>query len=245
MDPLAEETPNWNPYRYCFNNPVKFIDPTGLSEGPGDEFNTLDDAAKDFALNYNGVSILNKTEIGSALYKNKNNTFSYTVPKGSQIESKSRDAIGMITTKIESNSFTPQLGLDDIPSGATLAGVIHTHGEDRSGNPDTKYMNEDNKMNDQGDKTPAQSVGGIKFRGEKQIVPSYVVTPNGQLLNYSVYNSNNPKNFRDGKNNTGGNNIPSDPKSPTRINHISPYVCPRIDPIIYNNDGYPIQLKFK
>jgi hypothetical protein len=32
VDPLAEETPDWTPYRYGFHNPLKFIDPTGMSE---------------------------------------------------------------------------------------------------------------------------------------------------------------------------------------------------------------------
>lgn len=35
MDRLAEMTPNWTPYRFAFNNPVVFADPTGLSESKG------------------------------------------------------------------------------------------------------------------------------------------------------------------------------------------------------------------
>jgi len=29
VDPLAEKYYNWSPYVYCYNNPVKYIDPTG------------------------------------------------------------------------------------------------------------------------------------------------------------------------------------------------------------------------
>ena len=29
-DPLFEEFPTWSPYHYCYNNPLRFIDPTGL-----------------------------------------------------------------------------------------------------------------------------------------------------------------------------------------------------------------------
>jgi len=29
-DPLADDLPSFNPYVYTFNNPVNFLDPTGL-----------------------------------------------------------------------------------------------------------------------------------------------------------------------------------------------------------------------
>ncbi|HRG34339.1 MAG TPA: RHS repeat-associated core domain-containing protein [Saprospiraceae bacterium] len=36
VDPLAEKYPSWNPYRYGFNNPIRIIDPTGMSEEDSD-----------------------------------------------------------------------------------------------------------------------------------------------------------------------------------------------------------------
>lgn len=32
VDPLAVIAPSWSPYRYGFNNPMKFVDPTGMLE---------------------------------------------------------------------------------------------------------------------------------------------------------------------------------------------------------------------
>jgi len=32
VDPLAEQAANWTPYRYGYNNPVNFTDPTGMLE---------------------------------------------------------------------------------------------------------------------------------------------------------------------------------------------------------------------
>ncbi|WP_306353669.1 hypothetical protein [Flavobacterium sp. '19STA2R22 D10 B1'] len=37
-DPLSEEFPDWTPYRFGFNNPIRYNDPTGMLENDGDYF---------------------------------------------------------------------------------------------------------------------------------------------------------------------------------------------------------------
>jgi len=70
------------------NNPNMFIDPTGMVRkminGPGDEFTSLEEAAKDFRNEYNGLSISYGIEIATNFYEAKNskgeNYISYTIP---------------------------------------------------------------------------------------------------------------------------------------------------------------------
>jgi RHS repeat-associated protein len=46
IDPLADKAPGWTPYRYGFNNPIRFIDPTGMLETDGDPTKKGDEKPK-------------------------------------------------------------------------------------------------------------------------------------------------------------------------------------------------------
>ena len=84
VDPLAEKYYHITPYSYCAGDPVNRIDPDGRECGPGDKFDKLDDAAKDFGKCYNETSIENNKEMSTSFYKTTSSdgkeTYSYVEP---------------------------------------------------------------------------------------------------------------------------------------------------------------------
>ena len=63
-----EKFPNWNPYNYVMQNPINLIDPTGMStSGPGDDFDTIEEAAKDSDAIFIDDSFKERKDVSSKL----------------------------------------------------------------------------------------------------------------------------------------------------------------------------------
>ena len=112
IDPMWEKYYSWAPYHYSANNPVSFLDPSGLL--PGDKFTTERMAAHDFGKNYNLVSFVFNAEVSTTIYKSKGKDgkyfYTYAVPNA--------------FNRIGSN---PALSTIDDESYTTVS-EIHTHG---------------------------------------------------------------------------------------------------------------------
>ncbi|MEZ0006845.1 RHS repeat-associated protein [Flavobacterium sp. 28YEA47A] len=197
------------------------------ASGPDAQFISIDGAALDFAVMYNGVSIINKVELGSAIYS-IGGYYSYTIPTGSLYKYKNGQVNG--------TTYGIDFGMADVPAGAELSGFVHTH---------ANYENPDDNNFSSFDKGPASN--GVMFRGNKVKVPVYVVTPSGELMVRDVYHGEAGPKMRPSNVNIGNQLIPNDPKSPVRIRNynVSPNVIPPCAPTIWGINGYPIDVKYK
>src|SRR5690606_22822242 len=54
LDPLADNAPGWTPYRYAFNDPLRFTDPNGMFEY-SDGYSTQDSRNTTGAVLFSGV----------------------------------------------------------------------------------------------------------------------------------------------------------------------------------------------
>jgi hypothetical protein len=135
--------------------------------GYGSQFNSLSDAAIDFARTTNGISIETGWEFATYFYswtENGVEYFSYTKPHTNE----KRCFVFM----------EPRSAHVPIPSGSKIAGYGHTHGA---------YTSNPNFANDNFSGLDDPHVGDVGFiRGTDSEVPLFLATPNGSLRRYNV-----------------------------------------------------------
>jgi hypothetical protein len=113
---------NMHVYHYGGNNPIKYVDPNGREMGmpsdverilvereqtQGKEFETIEQAAIDFAITYNDDSIRQNREFGASIYQLDNGSYTYSIPRRG----------GMRGVRVSSP-----------PRGYRAVATIHTHG---------------------------------------------------------------------------------------------------------------------
>ena len=198
MDPLCEKYYSVSPYAYCGNNPVMLVDPDGMA--PGDFFYSMDEAAVDFGLFYNGNSIRDNKEYNSSIilvFNDKHKKgYTYTLPS--------------IGTSEESTP-SKQLGFKHVA-------YVHTHAaysedyynnsfsglylKDKKGKPHREYTETERKA--------LKTNDDIGMANRKHLT-AYVSTPNGSLQKYDSDT---------GKISVISYSMPSDKNDPERLNSV-------------------------
>jgi len=118
VDPMCEKYYWISPYAYCLNNPIRFVDQNG--KDPGDFFQTINAAVKDWGKYYNGASILRSKEFSSSIYSlEKNGKSGYTY------------SVANIGEDDNVKASSP-------PDGKETKAIIHSHGSYEEG-----YLNND------------------------------------------------------------------------------------------------------
>ena len=193
VDKFTNKYNEISPYAYCMNNPILKIDLDG--NAPGDFFLTMDDAAMDFGMFYNGHSIKSNKEYGSTIYEvwdaNKGFGYSYSVANIGKRE----------------DSVTPSLPY----TFHRIKADIHTHGAYSYGKfYDNTFsgIRKRDKLLTRKERKEERNEYDIGLANKRMRI-AYVVTPNGSLQKYNPHTGNIE---------VLSNELPSDPNDPDHIN---------------------------
>ena len=198
-----------NTYAYCLNNPVNKVDHDGHK--PGDLFDTMDEAARDFANYTNAKSISNNREYASYIYSttttvtrtgwktNVNWFINFSWSRGFYIDYRVTYSEYTYKTKVTKYSYRePQKGTKDSSSPPinwfgrdTKVARLHTHAA-----YDSSYGSGNDNF------SPADIRNATN-----QGVPTYVATPIGNLRKYDPSDGSDIVLFSD---------IPFDSNHPSR-----------------------------
>ena len=184
-------------FAYCGNNPVNKTDIFG--EKPGDLFDTIDDAARDFAFYINGQSILDNREYATAIYAVEITVKTYETvtnhhrflwwewtTESKQVVRTQKTQYTYAETIMGSNDG---IGIPSAPRKKTRLAIAHTHGA-----YDPDYFN---------DIFSAEDISV----SDKLMIPSYLATPIGTLRKYDPTTGEDSILYID---------IPFDPNHPLR-----------------------------
>ena len=186
-----------NLFAYCENNPVNKIDLDGHK--PGDLFDTMDEAAKDFANYINAQSISENLEYGSFMYSVKTTVKTYqtvtTTHRFLWWTWTSTSTKTIKTTKTQYSYVAPKKGTPagvSIPSNGGFLGIgkkkkvaeLHTHAA-----YDSRYAND------------------VFSPGDLNKWINYLATPLGTVRKYDPSDGSDIEIFND---------VPFDPNHPSR-----------------------------
>ncbi len=169
VDPLAEHAPGWNPYAYCMQNPVRFIDPDGRWEW-------------DTTGNLVAQKGDNSYSMAKFLGTNQNNAMTLLNRGGVTANAK-----GVLNLKAGQSFAKNDLWVGSKSGSGT---VVNNTAEATA-----HYYNGNGVAADVGDRSTSQLLSSDKFQAKLNKITSQEVVPNGD---FSVNMTDLPGSFHIG-----------------------------------------------
>jgi RHS repeat-associated protein len=228
IDPLYKKYPFYSPYAFSGNRVIDAREIEGLE--PGLPYTSWEEAYENFAMQYNGFSIMIGREVSTTFYRYETKEgyrYSYHTP-----------VLGEAGNVDRKDDYYLSVMKQEIPQGADQLRGGHSHGTaneiNNIKNDNGTYYNEDSYFSD-ADMKFSENVEKKNVFGKK--TPEIMVGPDGGLRVYdpdrdSPYNGGDYKAEIPIKTKKP---IPSDPNAgKARLNQVSPKVIPDVLPKKYD-----------